>query len=33
MFNPAFLREKNLPVPEWLERKGSVPKVFEEVPA
>ncbi len=25
MFNPAFLREKNLPVPDWLERKPSVP--------
>ncbi|MBL8907182.1 MAG: cysteine synthase A [Rhizobiales bacterium] len=33
MFNPAFLREKNLPVPEWLERQVSVPTVFEEVPA
>jgi cysteine synthase A len=33
MFNPVFLREKNLPVPEWLERKPSVPPVFEEVPA
>jgi cysteine synthase A len=33
MFNPAFLREKDLPVPEWLERKSSVPPVFEEVPA
>jgi len=33
MFNPAFLREKNLPVPAWLERKPSVPPVFEEVPA
>jgi cysteine synthase A len=21
MFNPAFLREKGLPVPEWLERR------------
>ena len=21
LFNPAFLREKNLPVPEWLEGK------------
>jgi cysteine synthase len=24
LFNPAFLREKNLPVPEWLERKPNV---------
>src|SRR5256886_11647654 len=22
LFNPAFLREKGLPVPEWLERRG-----------
>ena len=33
MFNPAFLREKNLPVPKWLEAKPNVPAVFEEVPA
>jgi cysteine synthase len=33
MFNPAFLREKNLPVPKWLEAKAQVPEVFEEVPA
>jgi cysteine synthase A len=31
MFNPAFLREKNLPVPKWLEAKPQVPEVFEEV--
>jgi cysteine synthase len=24
LFNPAFLRSKNLPVPAWLERKGTV---------
>jgi cysteine synthase len=24
LFNPEFLRSKNLPVPNWLERKGSV---------
>ena len=32
LFNPAFLREKELPVPEWLDR-GPVmlPEVFEEV--
>ncbi len=30
LFNPAFLREKGLPVPEWLEPKPStLPKVFE----
>ncbi|MFO0993399.1 MAG: cysteine synthase A [Hyphomicrobiales bacterium] len=33
MFNPTFLREKNLPVPAWLERQASAPTVFEEVPA
>lgn len=24
LFNPAFLRSKNLPVPEWLEERGAV---------
>jgi cysteine synthase A len=24
LFNPAFLRSKDLPVPSWLERQGSV---------
>ncbi|MEZ0172451.1 cysteine synthase A [Microvirga sp. TS319] len=24
LFNPAFLREKNLPVPAWLERKSTI---------
>jgi cysteine synthase A len=33
MFNPEFLRSKNLPVPHWLTDKVDVPKVFEEVPA
>jgi cysteine synthase A len=34
LFNPEFLREKGLPVPDWLEeRPSSVPAVFEEVPA
>jgi cysteine synthase len=28
LFNPAFLREKNLPVPNWLEAKGGAPQVF-----
>jgi cysteine synthase A len=28
MFNPAFLRSKNLPVPAWLERKGDAPSVY-----
>ena len=28
LFNPAFLRSKNLPVPDWLEAKGAAPRVF-----
>ncbi|MGD0720114.1 MAG: cysteine synthase A [Roseiarcus sp.] len=28
LFNPAFLRSKNLPVPAWLERAKSAPRVF-----
>jgi len=28
LFNPEFLRSKNLPVPEWLERKSSVQPPF-----
>ncbi|HEY3623915.1 MAG TPA: cysteine synthase A [Roseiarcus sp.] len=28
LFNPAFLRSKSLPVPDWLEAKGSAPQVF-----
>ena len=27
LFNPAFLREKNLPVPRWMTRASSVPDV------
>ena len=27
LFNPAFLREKQLPVPDWLTRKASAPDV------
>ncbi len=30
LFNPAFLRDKNLPVPKWLEATPDVPTVFEE---
>ncbi len=30
IFNPAFLREKGLPVPEFLERRSEVPTVFED---
>jgi cysteine synthase A len=28
LFNPAFLRSKGLPVPEWLEAKEKTPEVF-----
>jgi cysteine synthase A len=31
LFNPAFMREKNLPVPEWLEQKSSITVPFEKV--
>jgi cysteine synthase A len=31
LFNPAFMREKNLPVPEWLEQKSSIQVPFEKV--
>jgi len=31
LFNPDFLRSKNLPVPTWLERKSSVQPPFEKV--
>lgn len=31
MFNPDFLREKGLPVPEWLVGAAEVPEVFEAV--
>jgi cysteine synthase A len=31
LFNPTFLRSKNLPVPAWLERKSSVQIPFEKV--
>jgi cysteine synthase A len=33
LFNPDFLRSKNLPVPHWLTAKPEIPKVFEEAPA
>ena len=29
LFNPQFLREKNLPVPPWLERKASINVPYE----
>jgi cysteine synthase len=31
IFNPSFLRSKNLPVPKWLEDVSTAPKVFEVV--
>jgi len=32
LFNPAFLRERNLPVPNWLDSgPSSIPGVFEDV--
>ncbi|MDD9923410.1 MAG: cysteine synthase A, partial [Boseongicola sp.] len=31
LFNPTFLRSKNLPVPDWLEAEERIlPKVFED---
>ena len=30
VFNPAFLREKGLPVPPWLEENAKLPEVFAE---
>ena len=30
LFNPEFLRSKNLPVPAWLEGASTAPKVFEQ---
>lgn len=33
LFNPAFLREKGLPAPEWMERRPEISVPFEEVPA
>ncbi|MDB5617422.1 cysteine synthase A [Tardiphaga sp.] len=31
LFNPDFMRSKNLPVPEWLERKSHISLPFEKV--
>jgi cysteine synthase A len=31
MFNPEFLRSKNLPVPEWMDRPVDIPVPFEAV--
>jgi len=33
IFNPEFLRSKNLPVPRWLETQSTAPKVFEDLKA
>ncbi len=33
IFNPEFLRSKNLPVPPWLVAEPTAPRVFEDVPA
>src|SRR5260370_26003327 len=32
LFNPAFLREKGLPVPEWLERRGNAEEAHKRKP-
>jgi cysteine synthase A len=31
LFNPDFMRSKNLPVPEWLEQKSTISVPFEKV--
>jgi cysteine synthase A len=31
LFNPDFMRSKNLPVPEWLERRSKIDLPFEKV--
>jgi cysteine synthase A len=31
LFNPEFMRSKNLPVPEWLERRNKIDAPFEKV--
>jgi cysteine synthase A len=31
LFNPDFMRSKNLPVPEWLEHKSAISVPFEQV--
>jgi cysteine synthase A len=31
IYNPTFLREKGLPVPEWLDQAGrAIPTVYED---
>jgi cysteine synthase A len=31
LFNPEFLRTKNLPVPEWMDRTPDIAVPFEKV--
>jgi len=31
LFNPAFLRTKNLPIPEWMEHKVEIDVPYEQV--
>jgi cysteine synthase A len=31
LFDPTFLREKRLPVPEWLERRSGLKVPYEKV--
>ena len=31
LFNPEFMRSKNLPVPAWLERRPQIDVPFEKV--
>ena len=31
LFNPAFMRSKNLPVPTWLEKRSKIDVPFEKV--
>ncbi len=31
LFNPDFMRSKNLPVPEWLEKRSKIEPPFEKV--
>jgi len=31
LFNPDFMRSKNLPVPEWLEKTSNIPVPYEKV--
>ena len=33
LFNPEFLRGKNLPVPGWMDDKSTIKVPFEDVPA